>query len=150
MLYEFEDAEGVTVVDTQQLDYETVWDAIGLKSKQRKGANRIIDLYHSDDFNQRILVFDRYSWLKPYNREAQRHQADHYKTRTELEGAAQDNKLVRKLIHEGILEPHPNLKPYLVTRRETERGIVIGPGHKRHPQATYRLNVATLCELESA
>lgn len=149
MRYEF-DVEGeVQVVDTSQLDYEVIWDALGLRNEERAGADRIIDLYHSVDFNDGILIVTAYSWMKPYNREAQRHQADHYRTRSELERVAQDNKLVEKLIDCDILELHPGMRPYLITRKEEEGRTIIGPGHERHPQAQYRLNVSVLSVLES-
>ncbi|MBI2065947.1 hypothetical protein HYT60_00330 [Candidatus Woesebacteria bacterium] len=149
MRHEFEVAGQTEVVDTRQLDYEAIWDALGLRDGQREGADRIIDLYNSADFNDGILIVDAYSWMKPYNREAQRHQADHYRTRSELERVAQDNKLVEKLIDYEILELHPQLRPYLITRKEEESRTIIGPGHERHPQAPYRLNVWQLHELES-
>ena len=150
MRYEFEDRGETTIVDTKQLDYKAIWDALRLRNSQREGANRIIDLYNSADFNDRILILTACSWMKPYDREAQRHQADHYRTRLELERAAQDNGLVRKLVHQGVLELHPKWKHHLATRREEEGRIVIGPGHERHPQAPYRLNVGLLHELESS
>lgn len=150
MRHEFDDRGETTVVDTKQLDYESIWDALGLKNGQRKVANRIIDLYNSADFNDGILIVTAYSWMKPYNREAQRHQADHYRTRVELERAAQDNGLVRKLVHHGILEIHPKWRSHLITRKEEEGRIVVGPGHERHSQAPYRLNVWFLHELESS
>ena len=149
MIYEFEDRGEMTIVNTKQLDYESIWDALKLRNSQRKGANRIIDLYNSSDFNDRILIVTAYSWMKPYNREAQRHKADHYRTRLELERAAQNNGLVRKLIHYGILEIHQKWTPHLIKRKKEEgRIVVIGPGYQRHPQALYRLNVWRLHELE--
>ena len=150
MRYEFDDRGETTIVDTKQLDYESIWDALGLRNEQRERANRIIGLYNSADFNDGILAVTAYSWMKPYNREAQRHQADHYRTRIELERTAQDNGLVRKLVHHGILELHPKWRPHLITRKEEEGRIVIGPGHQRHPQAPYRLGVWQLHELESS
>lgn len=146
MRYEFDVRGETEVADTKQLDYEAIWDALGLKKKQRGGADRIIDLYNSADFNDGILILTTSSWMKPHNREAQRHQADHYRTRSELERAAQDNILVRRLLHHGILELHPKWRPHLITRKEEEGRIVIGPGHERHPQAPYRLDVWKLHE----
>ena len=150
MKYEFEDRGETTIVDTKQLDYEAIWDALRLRNGQREGANRIIDLYNSADFNDRILIVTAYSWMKPYNREAQRHQADHYRTRIELERAAQDNELVRKLVYHEILKLHPKWRSHLITRKEEEGRVVIGPGHQRHPQALYRLSVCQLYELQSS
>jgi hypothetical protein len=150
MIYEFESSGETIIVDTKQLDYEAIWDALGLRNRQRDGAKRIIDLYNSADFNDGIPIVTAYSRMKPYNREAQRHQADRYRTRLELERAAQDNRLVRKLVHEGSLELHPTWVPHLITRKEEKGGTVFGPGHERHPQAPYRLNVWKLHELESS
>ena len=150
MRYEFEDRGETTIVDTKQLDYEAIWDALRLRNGQREGANRIMDLYNSADFNDRILIVTACSWMKPGNREAQRHQADHYRTRIELERTAQDNGLVKKLLHNGILKLHPKWRPHLITRKEEEGIIVIGPGHQRHSQAPYRLDVWRLHELESS
>ena len=149
MRYEFDDGGKTTIVDTKQIDYEAVWGALGLKKKQREEANRIIDLYNSANFNDGITIVTAYSCMKPYNRETQRHQADHYRTRLELERVAQDNRLVRKLVHHGVLELHQKWR-HLITRKEEEDRIVIGPGHKRHPQAQYRLNIWNLYELESS
>lgn len=84
--------------------------------------------------------------MKPLNSAIQRHKVGHYRTRLELESAAQDNKLVEKLISDGILRIHSKWRFYLITKR----GIVIGPGHKIHPQAPYSLNVWELHELESS
>ena len=150
MRYEFKDKGETIILDTKQLDYEAIWDALRLRNGQREGANRIMDLYNSAYFNDRILIVTAYSRMKPYNKEAQRHQADHYRIRLELERAAQGNGLVRKLIHHGILEIHPKWRPHLIMRKKEEGRIVIGPGHQRHPQAPYRLDVWRLYELESS
>jgi len=149
MKYELKDGGETTIVDTKQLDCEAIWDALRLRNEQREGANRIIDLYNSADFNDGILIVTAFSWMKPYNREAQRHQADHYRTRIELERAAQNNGLVKKLVHHGILKLHPKWY-HLITRKEEEGRVVIGPGHQRHPQALYRLSVCQLYELQSS
>ena len=132
MKYEFKDVDGkIEVVDTRLLDYGAVWDALGLKKRERSGAGRIINLYNSADFNGGILVVTADSWMKPYNREAHRHQSDHYRTRSELEKAAQEPKLVEKLINCRILKLHPRMRSYL----------------ERHPQAPYKLNMLELSEL---
>lgn len=148
MRYEFDDRGETVVVDTKQLDYEAIWSALGLKNEQRDGASRIIDLYNSADFDDGILIVTAHSWTKPYNREAQRHKADHYKTRLELERAAQDNGLVRKLVHHEILKIHKKWRYQLITRKEEGGVIKIGPGHERHPEAPYKLDVWQLHELE--
>lgn len=129
MIYDFGLEDGETVsVDTRQLNYETIWDALGLRNREKKAANRVMVLY---------------------NAIALRHQEDHYKTRTQIERAAQNNKLVRKLIHLGILELHLKWRPHLITRREEKGKIILGPGHERHLQAPYRLDVWKLYTLES-
>ncbi|MDO8661023.1 MAG: hypothetical protein Q7K43_03980 [Candidatus Woesearchaeota archaeon] len=149
MRYELQDEFGdKTIIDLKHLDYESIWDTLGLKNEQKDGANRIIELYNSAVFSDKIFILTIYSWMKPHYREAQRHQADHYRTRLELERVAKDNGLVRKLIHRGIVELHPKLIPYLITRREENDRILIGPGHKRHLQASYRLNVLRLNEMD--
>lgn len=74
MLYEFRDLGGnTTLVDTSQIDYRSVWNALSLNKRQMRGANRVIELYHSADFSDGVIVVDAHSWMKPYNREAQRH-----------------------------------------------------------------------------
>ncbi|MBI2578670.1 MAG: hypothetical protein HYW26_03095 [Candidatus Aenigmarchaeota archaeon] len=128
MRYDFTLDDGETVsVDTRELSYGAIWNALRLKGREREAANRVIDLY---------------------NREPPRHQADHYRTRMEIERAAQNNKLVRKLIHCRILELHFKWWRHLVTRREERGGIRIGPGHARHLQAPYRLDVWKLHTLD--
>jgi len=149
MRYEIKDRSGeIIYIDTRNIDYNSVWETMGLSQRNRRMADRVIEPFNSADFDE-ILIVDSHSWMRPHNREEQRHQADHYRTRTELEKTAKNNKLVRKLIHYDILELHPEWW-FLKTKKEEEGKIVIGPGHIRHPQAPYRLNVWNLHELESA
>ena len=127
-------------VDTHELDYESIWCELELKPRQREGAQKIIDLYESANFYDRIIIVTAFSGMKPDRREAQRHQADHYRTRSELERVADDNNLVRKLIYRDVLELHPKWESYLMNPK--------GGGYQQHPQAPYRLNVGTLYNLE--
>ena len=40
MIYEFEDRGEMTIVNTKQLDYESIWDALKLRNSQRKGFKK--------------------------------------------------------------------------------------------------------------
>ena len=85
MLYQTEaNGFGIGSIDTEKINYASVWDTLGLSKNERKLADRVIQLFHSCSPD-----------LK---------NADHYKPRQELERAG--NGVVDRLISEGILERH--------------------------------------------
>ena len=143
MRYKYEDFHGDTIIlDTKELDYKAIWGEIGLKKAQIGPADRIISLYNSDDFFEEILIVTSNSWMKPYNREFNLHQADNYKTRNEIEIAAKDNDVVSQLIDERVLELHKRLRKYVRCHRDKKNKII------SHPQASYRLDPWRLYELQ--
>ncbi|HLD49205.1 MAG TPA: hypothetical protein VJB11_02475 [archaeon] len=149
MLYELIEQGETIVVDTDCIDYGVVWDCLRLKPKERSAANKIIGLFNSADFFDNILIVDAHSWMKPYNRESQRHEIDHYKTRNEIEIAAKNDKAVQRLIDEGVLELHRKWH-FLKKIRKDGNATIITSEQERHSQASYRLNVGLLYDLESA
>ena len=144
MRYEFQQQGDIISVDTRDLDYELIWDKLNLNKKQKGGAQKIIELYNSATFNDGILLVTALSWMKPYNREAQRHQADHYRTRSELEKSAGDVEIVTRLIDSEIMEIHSRWMPHLIIRGERVNRVIIGHECKKHPQAPYRLNISEI------
>ena len=149
--YEYRDRGGdewiiVREIDTKQYDYEAIWGTLGLRNSEIDAANRIIDLYHSA-FNEDILILPASLWMKSDGREWQRHQEAQYRTRSELERVAQDDGLVKRLIHEMILKLHPKWERHLIIQ-EKYLGFLGDLGDPRHPQAPYRLNIQWLGVLD--
>ncbi len=143
MRYGFKNSiDGDFVVDTRDIDYDITWNELNLNADEKEAAYRIIESYHLNDHSDRIIVIDAYTLMKPINREEQRHAADHYKTRRELEIISRKASLLERLIESGVLELHSKWWRFLLIKYEDkEKKIIrISSKHKRHPQAMYRIN----------
>lgn len=143
MRYEFESVEhGNYIVDTRDINYDITWNELNLNADEKEAADRIIEFYHLNDSSDEILVIDSYTFMKQIEREKQRHSADHYKTRRELEIISRKANLVEKLIESAVLELHPKWRRFLsiIYEDKEKKTISISNKHKRHPQAPYRIN----------
>ncbi len=70
---------------TSQIDFDVIWDKLGLDDREKRVADRIINLYSS------IQSQD---------------QSSHYLTIKRLEEVAKDGRVITKLISEGLLQIH--------------------------------------------
>ncbi len=142
MRYEFGiGRDGVNVeddigeIDTCDYPYDELWEFLKLGQDEVEVANKIINFYKaSDSSDYRILIITPHSLMGPYNKNRQRHQADHYQTRSRLEAISETPELVERLIEIGLLELHS--KWGFLRKRDGAGKLYTQP----HPQAPYRLS----------
>lgn len=152
MICEFQDyIDGKTsIFDTRQVEYESIWDQLQLSTTEREAADRIIDLYHTQEkYVEEVVIFTAYSCMKPLQREHARHQADHYIPLEQLKVTSRNPTLVDTLIQSGILQRHHKWNKFFQEPKEVEGFVVMAYSHeKKHPQVPYKLNPNVIRKME--